>query len=168
MGNLTDEQINELIDQAVARALAAVGQASEAKPFSSHSITSMLADFGEHLRYHRQRKPSTCQDYQGDVERFTKFLTTANVTPQTTDLNEQNFATFIVFLRKKGRSENTVARRAYGLHAFWKFLCWKKLAEKPPTIDELELNIKGTNTIQPILSKEEFEALCKQSLTMGT
>lgn len=157
--------VPDLVEQALKQVLEQYGFQKRDAPCASRPIVGTLDDFSEYLAGERDRKRSTIGDYRRDVKLFAAFIARVVGRPaETSDLTIDNFQAFVAAERQAGRAGSSVARRAFGLRAYWVYLFKRRLANRPLSLDEMDLRFKRKQIHQRILTKQEFFRLCTLAL----
>lgn len=73
----------------------------------------------------------TLRAYKIDIRQFLSFMKSENC-PRFEDVNHLFLRKFLAFLRTRGYSKRTIARKLASLRSFYKFLCQREIVEHNP------------------------------------
>lgn len=73
----------------------------------------------------------TLRAYKIDIRQFLSFMKSENC-PRFEDVNHLFLRKFLAFLRTRGYSKRTIARKLASLRSFYKFLCQREIVEQNP------------------------------------
>ena len=113
----------------------------------------LIDEFSEYLRIEKRNSPHTVSGYCRDLNLFSVFINGRNIKSlKTTDIRD-----FLVFLRKQGLSESTVARNLSSIKSLFKYLYQDKQLSYDPA--EIIKSPKGYRKLPVVLSLKDIDKL---------
>ena len=114
-------------------------------------LKHLIEIFFQHLQVERNLSKNTLKSYTSDINKFTNFLKTENLSFRKAD--NEVITLFIVFLKKKNLSSSTIIRTLSTIRNFYKFLIGHRFLKKPYFLIE---SPKIERQLPDILSQEEI------------
>jgi tyrosine recombinase XerC len=94
-------------------------------------METYLENFFKELEHKTNASQHTLRAYKIDLRQFLSFMESKNC-PRFEDVNHLTLRKFLAFLRTKGYSKRTIARKIASLRSFYKFLCQREIVEHNP------------------------------------
>jgi integrase/recombinase XerC len=116
---------------------------------------SALQLFLDYLQYARDVSPSTVRNYKMDVLDFARYMSAPGLgSPALGEITHQHVREFLGHLHDRGLQRASIARRLFGIRAFFKFCCRQKIISRNPA--QLVSSPKLPIRIPSVLSAEEM------------
>ena len=122
-------------------------------------MESILAEFEAFLFQEKKMARNSLQAYRRDVRGFAEFLKDKNIR-QFTDANNATVISYVLYLKKIGRTTSTINRKIASVRAFYNFLMRRgDVAENP--VEQVRAP-KQEKKAPQYLTLEEVELLLEQ------
>ncbi len=94
---------------------------------------SALRLFLDYLQFARDASPSTIRNYRMDVLDFARYMAAPEMgSPALAEITHQHVREFMGHLHDRGLQKTSIARRLFGIRAFFKFCCRQKIIVRNP------------------------------------
>ena len=84
-------------------------------------MESILAEFEAYLFQEKRMARNSLQAYRRDVRGFAEFLKDKNIR-QLSDVNNATVISYVLYLKKIGRTTSTINRKIASVRSFYNFL----------------------------------------------
>lgn len=121
-----------------------------------------LSDFDKYIEYITNEKgltQNTLEAYIRDLIQFKKYLE-QNLIEDFRSINKTNIITYLMHLKKSGKSASTIARNLASVRCFYQYLLNQHLIDEDPT-NNLH-SPKCERKLPDILTEEEVDLLLSQ------
>lgn len=115
-----------------------------------------LGNFFKELELKSNSSKHTLRAYKTDLKQFLLFMETENCL-RFKDVNHIFLRKFLAFLRTKGCSKRTIARKLASIRSFYKFLCQREIVEHNPA--KAVRTPRHENKLPCFLNIKEIESL---------
>lgn len=122
-------------------------------------MLKLLELFLDYLSVERGLSSNTIVSYRQDLETYTEFLNSCNIT-SFSDTKKQQVTNFMFSQKEAGLSVNSIARRLAAIKSFYRFLNRERILKEDPSI--LVDSPKLWRKIPETLSLNEVDALLDQ------
>lgn len=122
--------------------------------------TSILRTFLAYLKVERGLAPNTIAAYERDLCQFFEFLWEERAIASPLDVGRPTLTAYLLYLKRKGLTPASVARKVASLKAFYRFLAAEGLVPENPA--QLLNSPRQDQALPQVLSQEEVEALLRQ------
>ena len=118
-----------------------------------------MKEFEEFCKYQRSLSENTVRGYRWDLKQFSEWVKDREI--EITLVKIRDVDSFLISLRKEGRSAKTINRKIYCLRAFYRWLQRIEIINRSPV--EFLTNIREPKRLPKYLSCGKQEALLKAS-----
>ena len=106
----------------------------------AHDLTETIDDFLRHLANQRRAAPNTVSAYHNDLTQFREYLVSSepaggNGHAGLEDVDPGTVAGFVLYLRTRGYSQATIARKVAAVKSFFRYAAEAGLIGRNPALD---------------------------------
>lgn len=101
---------------------------------SSSPWNTYIDEFGDYLRLERSLSPNSLKAYLSDIDKLQQFLDISDWILSPLELKQEHLLAFLEYIYNLGMTAASQARILAGVKAFCKFLLYRELIDKDPSL----------------------------------
>lgn len=101
---------------------------------SSSPWNTYIDEFGDYLRLERSLSPNSLKAYLSDIDKLQQFVDISDWSLSPLELKQEHLLAFLEYIYNLGMTAASQARILAGVKAFYKFLLYRELIDKDPSL----------------------------------
>jgi len=100
----------------------------------SHNWNTYIDEFGDYLRLERSLSVNSLKAYLSDIDKLQQFVDVSDWDLSPLEMEQKHLLAFLEYIYNLGMSAPSQARILAGVKAFYKFLLYRELIDKDPSL----------------------------------